>query len=144
MKSIAEIFDNGNQMIDSIHYFFDRYIGNKLLRKCGISKVVDKIINKEYEYDQENPFFRLLGGALMESKVIQKVVKAKDLLIDKILLCFASGSAYRMFQHDSFYGDYGNDTFYRFDQLPKANWERLEETTALNVILECEYVGDIE
>ena len=46
MKSIAEIFDNGNQMIDSIHYFFDRYIGNKLLRKCRISKIVDKIINK--------------------------------------------------------------------------------------------------
>ena len=54
MKSIAEIFDNSNQMIDSIHNFFDRYIGNDLLRKCRISKIVDKIINKEYEYDQEN------------------------------------------------------------------------------------------
>ena len=47
MKSIAEIFDNSNQMIDSIHNFFDRYIGNDLLRKCRISKIVDKIINKE-------------------------------------------------------------------------------------------------
>ena len=28
MKSIAEIFDNSTQMIDSIHNFFDRYIGN--------------------------------------------------------------------------------------------------------------------
>jgi len=138
MKSIAEIFDNGNQMIDSIHHFFDRYIGSKLLRKCGISKIVDKIIDRGCSYDPGNPFFRLLGGAPMESKVIQKVVKAKDLLIDKILLCFASGSAYRMFQHDSFYGDYGKDTFYRFDLLPKANWERLEETTALNVILDIE------
>ena len=47
MKSIAEIFDNSNQMIDSIHNFFYRYIGNDLLRKCRISKIVDKIINKE-------------------------------------------------------------------------------------------------
>ena len=77
MKSIAEIFDNGNQMIDSIHHFFDRYIGSKLLRKCGISKIVDKIIDRGCSYDPGNPFFRLLGGAPMESKVIQKVVKAK-------------------------------------------------------------------
>ena len=62
------------------------------------------------------------------------MVKAKDLLIDKILLCFASGSAYRTFQNDSFYGDYGKDTFYRFDQIPTANWERLESSVALNVI----------
>lgn len=88
MKSIAEIFDNSNQMIDSIHNFFDRYIGNDLLRKCRISKIVDKIINKEYEYDQENPFFRLLGGALMESKVIQKVVMSSNSLVVKIILQF--------------------------------------------------------
>lgn len=138
MKSISEIFENGNQMIDSIHHFFDQYIGNKLLRKCGISKIIDKVYDKGCEYDPDNPFFRLLGGNPMESKVLQKVVKAKDLLIDKILLCFASSSAYRMFQHESFYGDYGKDTFYRFDQIPTANWERLEEETARNVILDIE------
>ena len=138
MKSIADFFDNGNQMLEGIHRFFNRYIGNSLLRRCGISKIVDKIISKGYEYDKENPFFRLLGGEPKESEVLQKIVKAKDLLIDKLLLCFSTGSAYRMFQNDSYYGDYGKDTFYRFDQMPGANWERLEATTALNVILDIE------
>ena len=137
MNSIAEIFDNGNQMIDSIHHFFDRYIGNGLLRKCGIHKIVDRIIDRGYEYC-DSPLLRLLGNNLKESRVLQKVVKAKDLFIDKILLCFASGSAYRMFKNDTFYGDYGKDTFYRFDQIPTANWERLEATTALNVIQDIE------
>ena len=79
---------------------------------------------------------------MLESPVIKKVVKAKDLLIDKILLCFATGSAYRMFQADAFYGDYSKDTFYRFDRLPTANWERLEIETARNVIQEIEAVTD--
>ena len=137
MNSIEEIFDNSNQLIDGIHYFFDRYIGNSLLRKCGIHKIVDKIMSRGYEYP-DCPLLRLLGKNLKDSPILQKVVKAKDLLIDKILLCFASGSAYRMFKNDSFYGDYGKDTFYRFDKIPTANWERLESSVALNLIQDIE------
>ena len=48
MNSIGEIFDNSNQLIDGIHLFFDRYIGNSLLRKSGIHKIVDKIMSKGY------------------------------------------------------------------------------------------------
>ena len=118
-------------------FFFDRYIGNSLLRKSGIHKIVDKIMSKGYEYP-DSPLLRLLGKNLKDSPILQKVVKAKDLLINKILLCFASGSAYRTFQNDSFYGDYGKDTFYRFDQIPTANWERLESSVALNVIQDIE------
>ena len=40
MNSIEEIFDNSNQLIDGIHHFFDRYIGNSLLRKSGIHKIL--------------------------------------------------------------------------------------------------------
>ena len=46
MNSIEAIFDNSNQLIDGIHHFFDRYIGNSLLRKSGIHKIVDKIMSK--------------------------------------------------------------------------------------------------
>lgn len=133
MSSIAEIFENSNQMLESILRFYNRYIGNKVLRKCGICKIVDKVIDLGYEYC-DSPLCRILGNNLKESRMLKKVVKAKDLLIDKILLCFATGSAYRMFQTQTFYGDYSKDTFYRFDQLPTANWEQLEATTARNVI----------
>ena len=50
MNSIEYIFDNSNQLIDGIHHFFDRYIGNSLLRKSRIHKIVDKIMSKGYEY----------------------------------------------------------------------------------------------
>jgi len=77
MNSIEEIFDNSNQLIDGIHHFFDRYIGNSLLRKCGIRKIVDKIMSKGYEYP-DSPLLRLLGKNLKDSPILQKVVKAKD------------------------------------------------------------------
>ena len=70
--------------------------------------------------------------------MLQKVVKAKTLLIDKLLLCFHPQSAYRMFKTNTFYGDYKKDTFYRFDQMPSANWERLQLETARNVIFDIE------
>ena len=85
MNSIEEIFDNSNQLIDGIHLFFDRYIGNSLLRKSGIHKIVDKIMSKGYEYP-DSPLLRLLGKNLKDSPILQKVVKAKDLLIDNSLL----------------------------------------------------------
>ena len=103
MNSIEEIFDNNNQLIDGIHHFFDRYIGNSLLRKCGINKIVDKIMSKGYEYP-DSPLPRLLGKNPKDSPILQKVVKAKDLLIDKILLCFASGSAYRIMSGKKYCG----------------------------------------
>ncbi len=43
MKSIAEIFDNSKQLLDSITNFIDKYIGASLLRKCNITKIVDSI-----------------------------------------------------------------------------------------------------
>ena len=49
MNSIEEVFDNSNQLIDGIHHFFDRYIGNSVLRKSVIHKIVDKIMSKGYE-----------------------------------------------------------------------------------------------
>ena len=61
MNSIEDIFDNSNQLIDGIHHFFDRYIGNSLLRKSGIHKIVDKIMSKGYEYP-DSPLLRLSLG----------------------------------------------------------------------------------
>lgn len=44
MNSIAEIFDNSKQLLDSIDIFFDKYIGRPLLRQYGITKMVDDIL----------------------------------------------------------------------------------------------------
>ncbi len=136
MKSIAEIFENSNHLLKSIGNFVDQYIGCSLLRRCNITKIVDDVVENPLQYG-DNSIFRLIGIA-EPSPVLEKVVKAKDLLIDKILLCFSLTSAYRMFKTDSFYRDYQKDTFYRFDLLPKANWERLQLETAKNVILDIE------
>ncbi len=46
MKSIAEIFDNSKELLDSISNFIDKYIGSSLLRKCGITKVIDSVTEK--------------------------------------------------------------------------------------------------
>ena len=136
MKSIAEIFENSNHLLNGISNFVDKYIGSSLLRRCNITKIVDDVTDNPLQYP-DNPFFRF-AGISESSPVLEKVVKAKDLLIDKLLLCFSLTSAYRMFKTDSFYRDYKKDTFYRFDLLPKANWERLQLETAKNVIFDIE------
>lgn len=137
MISIAEIFDNSKQLLDSISGFVDKYIGSSLLRKCGIRKIVDDVTeNADYEYC-DNPISRLIGNP-KQSKVLEKIISAKQLLNDKLVVCFSSASAFLMFKTDSFFRDYKKDTFYRFDQLPKANWERLQLETARNVIVDIE------
>lgn len=137
MNSIAEIFDNSKHLLDSISNFADKYIGCTLLRKCNITKLIDEVHADNGLTYCDNPILRLIGNPEKPS-VLQKVVSAKDLLIDKLLVCFASTSAYRMFKTDTFFRDYKQDTFYRFDKLPKANWERLQLETARNVILDIE------
>ena len=137
MNSIAELFQNSKQLLDSISVFVDKYIGCTLLRKCGITKVVDSISEIETCECCDHPLLRLIGD-VKESKFLKKCVSAKQLLIDKILVCFASASAYLMFKTDTFFRDYKKDTFYRFDLLPKANWERLQLETARNVIADIE------
>ena len=47
-----------------------------------------------------------------------------------------------MFKTDTFFRDYKKDTFYRFDKLPGANWERLQLETAKNVITDIETQTD--
>ena len=137
MKSITEIFKNSKQLLDSFEHFFNKYIGNTLLRKCGISKIVDAVVeNDEMEYCN-NPILRIFGD-VKKSKYIEKMVCAKDIFMDKLMLCFATASAYQMFKTGTFYRDYKQDTFYRFDKLPKANWEKLQITTAANVIEDIE------
>lgn len=135
MNSIADIFNGSKNAFDKIGMFFDKYIGCSLLAKCGIRKMTDvPTTDTEYTY-HDNPILRLIGKP-ESSRVLQKVVKAKDLLIDKLLLCFHMGTAYRMFKEDTFYSGYKKDTFYRFDKMPSANWERLQLETAKNVILD--------
>ena len=78
----------------------------------------------------DNPILRILGDDISHSAILEKVVNARDLLIDKLLVCFMPASACLMFKTDSFFRDYKKDTFYRFDRLPMANWERLQLETA--------------
>ncbi len=63
MKSIAEIFDNSKELLDSITNFVDKYIGASLLRRCNITKIVDSVTeNTAYEY-ADNPLMCLVGPA---------------------------------------------------------------------------------
>ena len=139
MKSVSEIFNDCNEILDGIHNFVDRYIGCKLLRKCNITKLVDRVENREVCSYHDNPIFNMLGIDVTVSKIIEKCVSAKQLLIDKIILCFAAATAYMLFKTDTFYGDYKKDTFYRFDLMPNANWERLQLETASNVIQDIQF-----
>jgi hypothetical protein len=138
MNSIAEIFDDSKQLLDGVTRFIDKYIGCNLLRKCSIRKIVDSYTeHKEYEYI-DNPITRLIS-APETSKVLPRCVSARQLLTDKILACFHTArSAYLMFKTGTFFGDYKKDTYYRFDRMEKANWERLQLETARNVILDIE------
>lgn len=137
MNSIAEIFQNSKHLLDSITNFVNRYIGSALLHKCGIRKLVDDVSYLQPEEYCDNPIFRMIGTP-EKSHILEKIVSAKSLLVDKLLLCFMPASAYRMFKTGTFYRDYKRDTFYRFDKLQKANWERLQLETAKNVILDIE------
>jgi len=133
MISITEIFNYDNHLSDRIEAFFKKYIGCSLLSKCNITKIVDEVtVESDYEYF-DNPILRLIGD-VKNSRVLKKVVSAKVLLMDKIAMCFHSASPYRMFKEGTFFNDYKKDTFYRFDRLPKANWECLQLETAKNVI----------
>jgi hypothetical protein len=141
MKSITEIFNNSNDLLDSISIFVEKYIGAELLRKCNITKIVDNVQERStYDYCN-NPILRLIGD-IKESRFLQKCISATQLLIDKLLLCFMMSSAYQMFKIGTYYGNYKKDTFYRFDRLPKANWERLQLETARNLILDIESQTD--
>ena len=137
MNSITEIFNYNNHLSDRIESFFKKYIGCSLLSKCNITKIVDEVTEiSDFEY-YDNPIIRLIGD-IKKSPVLEKVVSAKVLLMDKIAMCFHSASPYRMFKEGTFFNNYKKDTFYRFDRLPKANWERLQIETARNVIHDIE------
>ena len=137
MNSITEIFNYDNHLSKRIESFFKKYIGCSLLSKCNITKMVD-VVYKATDFDYcDNPILRLIGD-IKDSPVLEKVVSAKELLMDKIAMCFHSASPYRMFKEGTFFKDYKKDTFYRFDRLPKANWERLQLETAKNVINDIE------
>ena len=125
MDSIAEIFNDSKPLLTEIDNFFSKYIGARLLRKCGITKVVDTIERRKDPEVSTNPLFRLIGD-VPSSRFLAKCVSAKTLLKDKLLLGFRSASAFQMFRTGSFFGDYKKDTFYRFDRMPGANWERLQ------------------
>ena len=141
MNSIAEFLVQSKPILDAIEKFVEKYIGARLLRQCGIYKVVDTIIpDDEFTYP-DSPLSRLIGD-VKNSTFLKTCISAKRLLIDKLLLCFFAGSAFRMFQSGTFFGNYQKDTFYRFDANPKANWERLQIETARNVIMDIENQTD--
>ena len=90
MNSISEIMGNSKPVLDNIELFFKKYMGSTLLRRCGITKLVDEIVEGNVMKYHDNPILRMFGGeeSAKESGLLKKVVSAKRLLIDKILLCF--------------------------------------------------------
>ena len=141
MYSIADFFKENKPIFDSFEKFIKKHIPASLLRKCNITKVVDSIEpNNESSYP-DGPLIRLIGSP-EKSKFLEKCISAKQLLIDHLVLCFHPGTAYRMFQTDTFYGDYKKDTYYRFGLLPHANWERLQIEVSHSVITDIENATD--
>jgi hypothetical protein len=139
VASIAQNFGDNNDILYKIDRFFTRFIGCGLLKKCGITKMADAAASDTLVYEYcDNPILRIVGSNPIISKVLEKCVCAKDLLLDKILVGFLDSTPFRMFKHGDFFREYKKDTFYRFDLLPKANWERLQTETAANVIKEVE------
>ena len=137
VNNITQNLLENNDISEQIERFVERFIGCSLLRKCGITKMTDYTVEEQALTYCDNPILRIVGNPAT-SKIREKCVKAKDLLIDKLLLCFFVFSAYYMFTNDKFFRNYQKDTFYRFDLLPKANWERLQTETARNVIRDVE------
>lgn len=85
MNSIAEIFNYDKHLTDSIEAFFKKYIGCSLLSKCSITKIVDEV-NEAEDFDYyDNPILRLIGD-IKNSPMLDKVVSAKELLMDKIAM----------------------------------------------------------
>lgn len=141
MYSITDFFNDNKPLFDSFEGFIKKHIPSSLLHKCRITKIVDDIVpNDECTYP-DSPLIRLIGTP-KKSKFLNICVSAKQLLLDKLLLCFHPGTAYRMFETGTFYGNYQKDTFYRFDRLPHANWEKLQLEVAHSVIMEIENATD--
>lgn len=131
MNRITEIFKNCNQIKEQTEIFFRRYIGCELLRKCRITKIDERARNGDIQ--SCNPVSRLIGDA-EDSKLLKACVSAKQILLDKIAQVFYDESPYRMFKDGTFPHPYKKDTYYRFDRMGSANWERLQTGTAANVI----------
>ena len=144
MDSITEIFTDGKQLIDSIGRFFDRYVSPAMLRRCNITKIVDSVSKNGLRSIHDNPIIRLIGECPEESKYIENCVSARKILFDKIILGFSNMSAFRMFKTNTYISDYKKDTFYRFDNLESANWERLQLETAASVIADIEEDSESE
>ena len=141
MYSISDFFKENKPILDSFERFIKNHIPSSLLRKCKITKVVDSVVPNDESTYPDSPLSRLIGSP-EKSKFLENCISAKQLLFDHLILCFHPGSAYSMFQTDTFFGNYKKDTYYRFDKLPHANWEKLQLETAFSVITDIEKVTD--
>ena len=61
MNIIADLFQDGKQLIDSVSDFVDKYIGSSLLSRCNITKIVDTIIPGDVTTYPDTQLSRLLG-----------------------------------------------------------------------------------
>ena len=77
MNSIAEFFANSNCILNGISKFFDKYIGSKLLRKCGIKKIVDQLsVDTEPEY-ADNPILHLVEKMWRRPRCYRRLSKPR-------------------------------------------------------------------
>ena len=84
MNSIAEFLVQSKPILDAIDKFVENYIGAGLLRKCGITKIVDEIDSGDELTYPDTPLSRLIGN-VKDSTFLKKCVSAKQLLIDKLI-----------------------------------------------------------
>ena len=99
-----------------------------------MNSITEIFENSKHLLDSVDSFVNKYVGC----SLLRKCVSAKQLLKDKIMLCFTNTSAYMIFKTGTFNGNYKKDTFYRFDLIKGANWGRLQLETANKVILDFE------
>ena len=139
MNIVAKNLEEFKPALTFVVSFFTRYIGSSLLKRCGIHKVCDSTaaaVAVDYDY-VKSP----LSDLVADSKPKRKRgigIAAKQIFIDKIAIGFICESFYQMTKAGTFFNNYAKDTFYRFDRMHGANWERLLLETGSNVIADLE------
>ena len=141
MNIVAKNLGEFKPALTFVISFFNRYIGSSLLKRCGINKICDSTAaSAAVDYDYiKTPLSDLL--ATSEPKPRQKRgigISAKQIFIDKIVIGFLCESFYQMSKAGTSFINCGKDTFYRFDRIRGANWERLQLETGRNVISDLE------
>ena len=143
MSIITENLIDSKPAMDSIQSFCNQYVTASVLSRCDIKKQADiEERNKPIEYIVPDGFdvgqARSIDPDNESPKKVCRCVAAKKLLMEYLFVFLMNFSIFRLFKEGLYFEDYKKDTLYRFLELEKANWEKLELLVAASVIADVE------